>query len=202
MTTDKADSFWKSLTPLLDQVLKDPENDTLINQIDDLVSKLGEYDWEYGPGKKAEFYFCISPNLNADLIPQIDEIISHAPVLDGWEFISCKSRKEDVFSWMMLNENGEEITIDTHGWKCVVYKFSDGTVDLDVKISGVKGDSDIQQLAVNIHLTNLLGERNFIKVVKGFNIVSEFAEKDKGRSIPVNDLFKLIAQHIEGVHTR
>ena len=37
--------------------------------------------------RKGEIYFCLSPNLQEDLIDEIDEIISLAPNLIGWEFI-------------------------------------------------------------------------------------------------------------------
>ncbi len=195
----RIDGFWKAISPLLEKVLTNPENEGLIKQIDNLVSTFGDYDWEYGPSNKTEYYFCLSPNFQEDLIDEVDEIVSFAPSLSGWEYLSCKPRKPEVFSWVMLNENDEEITVDTRKWKCVVYKFPDNTVDLDVKIDDVRGNSDTQNLAVDIHLTNVLGERNYIKIVKGVSIVSQFAEKDRLRSIPVHELFEVIAKHVPNI---
>jgi hypothetical protein len=192
----KAKAFWNATVPLLKQVLVEPESDELIKQIDKVVSDFGDYDWEYGPSKKTQFYFCLSPNFREELIDEIDKIISLAPTLNGWEYISCKPRKEELPKWNMLNENDEEITIDARSWKCVVYKFPDQTIDIDIKIEGIKGNLDTQRMAVDIQLTNLLGERNYIKIVKGVNIVSEFSEKDKGRAIPVNELYEVIIKHI------
>ena len=102
----------------------------------------------------------------------------------------------NVLSFVILNESDEEIIVDTHNWKCIVYKFPDKTVDLDIKVEGVKGDIDTQYFAVNIHLTNLLGERNYLKVIKGVTIVSEFSEKDSARAIGVNDIFNVLASHL------
>jgi hypothetical protein len=138
----------------------------------------------------------LSPNRQESQIEEVDEIISLAPSLAGWEFISCKPRKTEILSWYMLNEKNEKIMVDARNWKCVVYKFPDNTVDLDIKVEEVRGDIDTQYTAVDIHLTNLLGERNYLKIVKQINIVSEFSEKERGRSIPVNDLFKVISTHI------
>jgi hypothetical protein len=53
----------------------------------------------------------------------------------------------------------------------------------------VNGDSDTQYYALDIHLTNLLGERNYLRIVKNVKIVLEFSEKDASLAFPINDLF-------------
>jgi hypothetical protein len=196
MDHSKVAEFWKTIFPVLERVLTDHENDQLIMQLDSIVSAYCDFDWEYGPSEKTDFYFCLSPNLREELIDEIDDVISRAPNLIGWEFICGKPRKPGVVNWVMLNEREEEITIDAHSWRCVVYKFPDNTVDLDIKLTGVNGNLDTQCIAVDILLTNILGERSFIKVVKGVNIVSEFEERNAEKSIVIEDLFKVIDGHI------
>jgi hypothetical protein len=89
--------------------------------------------------------------------------------------------------------------MDTRGWQCVVYKFKDNTVDLDVKINNIEGELDTRCSAVNIHLTNILGERNYLKIIKNVAVVLEFSQTDGRRAIPISDLFKVLAKSIEGV---
>jgi hypothetical protein len=190
--TIEADAFWGQLSPLLTKVLGDPENADLINQIDTVVKEFSDYDWEYGPSKTERFYFCLSPAWQEKSIGEIDEAILLAPKLEGWEFISCKPRKADVLGFLILNERNEEVSIQTQNWKCVVYKFQDQTVDLDVMVDGVNGDRDTEYHALNIHLTNLLGERNYLRIVKNVKIVSEFSEKDSPRAFPINGLFDVL----------
>jgi hypothetical protein len=182
-------TFWKEMSPLLTKVLGDPENAGLISQIDTVVKEFSDYDWEYGPSKVKQFYFCLSPSWQEKYIEEIDDIISNAPNLEGWEFKSCKPRKEEILSFFILNESKVEILIQTQKWKCVMYRFKDQTVDLEVMVDEVSGDSDTQYYALNIHLTNLLGERNYLRIVKNVKIVSEFSEKDASLAFNVNDLF-------------
>jgi hypothetical protein len=189
-------TFWKEMSPLLTKILGDPENAGLINQIDAVVKEFCDYDWEYGPSKNERFYFCLSPAWQEKYIGEIDDIILSAPKLEGWEFISCKPRKADVLGFLILNERDEEVSIQTENWKCVVYKFQDQTVDLDVMVDGINGDRDTQYHALNIHLTNLLGERNYLRIVKNVNIVSEFSEKDSPRSLLINELFDVLKRHL------
>jgi hypothetical protein len=188
-------SFWKQISPLLTKVLGDPDNAGLINQIDTVVKEFCDYDWEYGPSKVESFYFCLSPSSQEKVIEEIDEVISLAPKLEGWEFISCKPRKDEILSFSILNERNEEVSIQTQNWKCVVYKFKDQTVDLDVTIDGVNGDKDTQYYALNIHLTNLLGERNYLRIVKNVKIVSEFSGDDSPRAILINELFDVLNRY-------
>lgn len=185
----KVNAFWEELPPLLTKVLGDPENPFLIDHIDAVVRKFWSFDWEYGPSKVKRFYFCLSPGWQEKYIEEIDDIILSAPKLEGWEFKTCKPRKEEILSFFILNERKEEILIQTQKWKCVMYRFKDQTVDLDVMVDEINGDSDTQYYALNIHLTNLLGERNYLRIVKNVKIVSEFSEKDASLAFTVNDLF-------------
>jgi hypothetical protein len=187
--------FWKQIAPLLIEALNDPEGIELTNKIDSVVKDFSGYDWEYGPSKVEEFYFSLSPGSQVKNFEEIDEVISLAPRLRGWEFISGKPRKEELLNFLMLNENNEEISIETQNWECVVYRFPDQTVDLDVKLDGINGNTDTQYYALDIHLTNLLGERNYLRVVKNFNIVSEFSHRDSPQAFPVNQVFFVLQEY-------
>lgn len=191
---NKVNRFWEEFSVLSQEIIKSPDNNKVIERVDYLVKELGGYDWEYGPSEKGEYYFCLSPNLQEELLKKVDEIVSLAPVIYDWEIISGKPRKKEFLKgWTMFNEDNTEILVDTDNWKCVVYKFPDNTYDIDFKISGVEGNEDTQYLAVDIHLTNLLGERNYLRLIKGVNIVPEFSKEAIGRTVMVKDLTNYIS---------
>lgn len=189
-------TFWNHLIPLLREIKINPENNELIHQVDKFISDETEFDWEYGPSSKAEFYFSLSPNLREELIDDVERVIALAPTVDGWEFIAGKPRKE-IVPWIMLSEHNEEIEVDPSSWRFILYKFKDGTFDMDVKLNGLKGGLDFQYMAVNILLTNALGEMEFMKLIKNVNIVEEFTGGSDAKSIPMIEIYKVISKHRE-----
>jgi hypothetical protein len=188
--------FWERLIELLNSIKSDPENNELINRIDKFISDTTEYDWEYGPSSKTEFYFCLSPNLREDLIEEVERIISLAPKIDGWEFIAGKPRKDEIVPWLMLDDNNLEIMVDPSNWRFILYKFKDNTFDIDVKLNDLNGSLDFQYMAINILLTNALGEKEFMKWIKGINIVTEFAGGPESKTIPIKDIYRVISRHM------
>jgi len=186
--------FWIKILQVLSKVRVNPEDQVLIKELDDIVFNFGEYEWEYGPSQKTDFYFCLSPNLNAELLDEVDAIILAAPELAGWEFISCKPRKKDVTKWSMSDQNGNEIVINTLNWRCIVYKYPDDTLELDV-MTDSKTDLDTQYSAVDIHIMNLIGEREYMKYITSFTIVKNFPSDDEHKSIPMDQLHEVIVKH-------
>ena len=190
----KYNEFWSEFSVLSRKILDNPLDDETINKVDALVYDLGEFDWEYGPSKKREYYFALSPNLRLDLLDEVDKIVSLAPEMPDWEIISCKPKKEEELDqWSMLNQNEEEIEIDTTGWSCILYKFQDGTYEIDVKVGPINGDEDTKYTAVTIQLTNILGERKYLTAIANFKIVDEFSSEISNRSILVKDLDSYIS---------
>ena len=122
-------------------------------------------------------------------------MISLAPVVDGWEFIAGKPKKNEILPWLMLDDS-REITVDPSIWRFILYKFKDNTFDIDVKLNDLNGSLDFQYLAVSILLTNALGEKEFMKWIKGINIVTEFEGGNEAKSIPVKEIYKVISKYI------
>ncbi len=193
MNDEKIHEFWNVFSSISEEVLVTPNDDKLIAKIDSSVRDLGDYDWEYGPSQTKRFYFALSPNLQIHLLEEVDYIVSLAPAIDNWEIISCKPKKKEFLEeWEILNERGEKIIVNTKNWKCVIYKFPDDTIELDVVIENVDGNDEIKYLAVDIHLSNILGERKYIQKIKTFSILNEFPEDIKKRAVRVRDLDKYI----------
>lgn len=185
--------FWGDFSLISQEIIKNPEDEDNIEKLDQLVNELGKYDWEYGPSNKAEYYFCLSPNLDENLLSEVESIVANSPKIENWEIIACKPRKiEPLMKWNMFNENDIEITINTNEWRCVLYKFPDNTYDLDVKLNNVDGNEDTQYLAVDIHLTNIIGEKDYMKFIKNISLVSEFSSESKDRSILLNEIYNYL----------
>lgn len=185
------DSFWTKLEELL-YVFKKQNQEELIDQINEVVNTLGSYDWEIGPwGDK--LYFALSPGYNADLLDELESIIDSAPQISGWAIISGKPRKaEKIKRWYMPNDKGVDILVNAEGWRCVIYKFQDGTYDLDIQVSNLDEDEDTIYQALDIHLTNLLGEINYINYISSVNLVDDFKETIRDRSVPLEDIAKYV----------
>jgi len=193
VTKEKVACFWNKFRDISEAIVKEPNNSTLINKLDEDVNELGEFDWEYGPSNIKEYYFCLSPNFQKELSPIIEEIISVAPELKDWEFLAYKPKKEWVGEWMMLNDDGEEIIINSEDWECMVYKFQDGTYDLDVKINQDLNTNDKTfENAVDVLLTNVLGEKKYMELVVDVKIVEAFEKENKDQATLVKHLDRYI----------
>jgi len=190
----KVKNFWTEFEVISNEIIKYPESIYLIQKLDHLVDDLGPYSWEYGPSVSREYYFSLSPNLNEELLNELDKIILLAPQIKGWEFFSGKPKKNELLTEFTIeNEAKIEIKIDTTSWECIIYKFQDGKYELDVKIFEIAGDEDTAYSALDVHLVNLLGERCYIKKISGVSLISEFDQKVKGRAILLNNICKYIS---------
>ncbi|GAA0894541.1 hypothetical protein GCM10009122_42220 [Fulvivirga kasyanovii] len=184
--------FWADFTAIEGELRADPENKDLIDKIDLMVKKLGSYDWEYGPFED-HFYFCISPHFDKELIPSIEEIMNYAPSSNYWEFMVGKPRKKELLSrFVIYDSDNREVVVDTDGWECIIYRFEDGTYDLDVKMNIKLESEDMKYLALDIHLTNILGEKVYLSIIEGIDIVDEFDDEVKNRAVRFNEIAKYI----------
>jgi hypothetical protein len=95
----------------------------------------------------------------------------------------------------MKNELGMNITIDTSAWQYILYHFDDGTFAIDIKITELDGNREIQQNAVSIALTGYLGEENFMWLISDIQIVDDFEEEVKRKATAL----KHIKNHIESL---
>lgn len=189
MNDKKIHEFWSFISGISKELAATPNNDNLINKIDSAVYAFGDYDWEYGPSQSKDFYFALSPNLRIDLIQEVEYIVSLAPVIENWEIISCKPKKfEPLEKWNMYNEKGEKIVVNTKEWECIIYKFPDNTIELDILINNLEGNDEIKYLAVDIHLSNIMGEKKYIQTISNFKIVAEFSGETGKRAVKVRDI--------------
>lgn len=79
--------FWSWFQGVAASLAAPIENTSLLEELDARVNNLdSRLSWEIGPGSCEPFQLVISPNLDRDLRQKTREIISRAPVIEGWEF--------------------------------------------------------------------------------------------------------------------
>ena len=176
---DKVKQFWKWFISVSDELSKSSEDDRLLKQLDGFVSTIGQdLDWEIGPVElemnikdDAKSYLAISPCLNEELLSKTREIIARAPDCKGWAFFPSKPVKGWTGSWNMLNELDRVISIDANEWKYILYQFDDATFDMDIWVNNVDGNLTTKYIAVDVVITNLLGEERFMNEIKNISII-------------------------------
>jgi hypothetical protein len=187
-------SFWTWFKSISNDLLLNPKNSKLLKDMDTQVAKLGTYDWEIGPSNESKYYFALSPNLDPNLLRDTYQLINIAPNCKGWSFLAAKPEKKGwngIFK--MHNERGQLITINITEWEYILIEFDDATFDLEIKIPELECNEAYSYLAIDIALTNLLGEENYIKLIKNVLIVLDFTEKGK------STLIKNIRKHFESL---
>lgn len=172
-TMKAIDNFWTFFEVIADQLTKEPENLELISILDDKVVQTLGLDWEIGPTDEG-LYFCLSPKLDDELIDKVKLTISRAPSISNWDFIVGKPKKlELIEEFVILDDDESEINISTRGWRVIVYKYKDSTCDIDVLMDNAL-NKDLQYIALDIALTNMLGELNYMQKIGKAAVVEEF----------------------------
>lgn len=184
-------NFWDWFKKKVVDIENDPNDKNLISQLDEKVLSLGDFEWEYGPSDFKEWYFCISPSFQKELKPIADQIISYAPELKNWEFRSSRPPKKWTGTWNIYDENGNSISIDSEKWQVLVFKFPDGTYDLDIKIDTFFHSEELMYSAVNILIANIVGEEKYMNLIENIKIVDSF-EENEAKTVLAKDLDKII----------
>ena len=191
----KIENFWKWFDANSARLLKYSTDKHVGDEITRQLEELGIGDWEIGPWEEGLFFFAISPNLNEDKLKKTKEIVAQAPVCQGWHFLSSKPPKKWKGIWKMNNEYGQEILINSSNWQYILYRFEDDTFDADIVLADIKGNEEIQNLAVDIALTGYLGEESFMNLIKNIKIVNKFDMQSESKA----SFLKYINKHIESV---
>jgi hypothetical protein len=167
---NRSHEFWEWFKSRSNQLFDDPTNADIILDLDRQIQSLGPFDWEIGPFNEEFMYLAISPNLDPKLLAITRLIVKSAPKVKNWVFYDSKPQKPYISQWHMLNDVGKPILIDTSFWKYVLYKFQDGTFDIEVNVVSIDGNEQTRLLAVEIAMANILGEHTFLTLVKNVSV--------------------------------
>jgi hypothetical protein len=168
--------FWKWFIKNSGDLQSNNYDGTLMRELDQIIC---DWDlvWEIGPGLTKPNSLTISPNGNKKLLDKAKGIIDKAPKLDSWEFYHLKQPKEN---WHKANLVDKAVDIDALDWTYVLFKYDDHKIEIVLKADNLANlDRETKELAVDLVLTNLLGEKLKIEKIDFIDIVDAF-ENEKG----------------------
>jgi len=165
------------------------ENNTLIDELDRWVKRLGNFSWEIGPGIKKENLFVISPNGNLQLLPETKNIIDNSRKCDGWEYYYAKPAKNWNPIFEYENSDGENVRIDASSWKYILLKYNDGMFTVIIQAPQLNQMQDDDKLMVaEILLDGILGEEIRMLKISNIEIVNDFDLQYKGKESEIVNL--------------
>jgi hypothetical protein len=168
MVNKKFIDFWNWFAQHSNQLHSDKYDAKLLSKLDETISSWN-FTWEIGPGLTKKNSLTISPTGDKELLEQTSKIIDSAPELEDWEFYSSKQPKEN---WQKANFDG--IKVDAENWTYVLLKYPDNKNEILIQADNLKQlDTSIKELAVDLVLTNLLGEKIRIEQIDFMDIVDK-----------------------------
>lgn len=143
------------------------------------VLAFGLFAWEIGEGKNKPHYLTISPNGDKARLELSKKIIGAAPNLEKWEFHFCKQSKP---SWDYIFEGYDRFfakqIFNASEWEYVLGKNEDGAIEILVQANNLHVmDFDDELNAVDLVITNILGEELIINHLDAFETVDKFDEE-------------------------
>jgi hypothetical protein len=176
MLDSQIDDFWNWFTRESKDLKSTDSDMKFLRALDTTISSWG-FGWEIGPGIEKDFSFTISPSGDLNLLQLTDRIIERAPILEKWEFYSWKQAKE---SWNIVRNFAEMFEFKANDWQYVLLKYPDNKTEILVKTNNLEILNKKQkELAVDLVLTNLLGEKRKMEEIDFISVVDQF-ESDKG----------------------
>ena len=170
----------------------------LISELDKRISKLGDFVWEFAPGKVEKKAFVISPGGDLKLLELSKEVISRAAKCKGWEFHYAKPPKDWELKFDFERADGRMADVDASGWKYVLLKYEDETYEIIIKLPQLLmelGDRDALT-ATEITLDGILGEERRMRLINGIDVVFEFEEMYKSKASDIQALSEHLSKLI------
>jgi hypothetical protein len=182
----KIGEFWIWFRSIAASLAANVANSPLLEELDGRIRGLdSELSWEVGPGSCEPWQLVISPNLDRDLRPRAEEIISCAPVVEGWEFHAARRPKEWDYKLLMERPDGRDpVQLDASHWSFVLLRYLNGEQELLLQGDNLASlDDDERWQAAAITLESILGEEVLLDKISEFEVVDRieprFAEKRK-----------------------
>lgn len=200
MTKEQPDNitkFWdwfeNNLKIIEDVILgrESEKRNEIIDGLDDHILEFGKIKWMLEQPQENHFELVLSPNGDHDLWKTTRRIIQDAPALGHWTFyhaIPPSVKLEiDIYDHYMNIQ-----TVDARDWSLRLIPEANGVQRLhlssDFQVDHL--DPETFQIAVNIILTNLLGEQKLIEKISCVEIGKPEEEHEKNALIPIVDLPK------------
>lgn len=171
------ESFWSWFGEHADSFRAENVDEHLIQALNHNIRSLGIPAWELGPdpkGPPGSVYLCLSDNGDKEKADMVTDILSLAPVQNGWRFTRFRQRKE----WDGLFEcraGDKLVQVDCTKWLFGFSKTKEGVL-LDICVS----DSQLKnpKQAAYVFILHEIGEEDFRKYFIDYDI-EPWSECDK-----------------------
>ena len=187
MSSKQVQEFWSWFSQIARDLSENPENENLLKKLDSKIRSLHPaISWEIGPGKHAPWQLVISPDLDPDLLPVTEAIVSEAPPVPGWEFHPTRPPKqwENQFELM---RNGRRLSVDARDWTYVLLRYPDGNVEILLHGDAAKRlDKHERWQAASILLQGVLGEKPLLDKQLSFELSDTIQENLRGKLKPIS----------------
>lgn len=190
----KIDSFWKWFVQMEDRIAtffseeSDVDKETLIEAINNRVLDFGLFAWEISAGTNKRFRLVLSPNGDAQRLALSQSIVAQAPSLRDWEFYYAKPAKQWDYVFSIYDDFMMERSIEAFRWEYVLLEYPDDTLEIKIMASNIQFlDKEAQKAAVDLALTNIVGEEAKVNYLNQVSIVAEFEEEYNNISTPIRD---------------
>lgn len=165
----------------------------MIDELDSEVRALGPISWELGPGMQNNWRLTLTPDGDRALLPLTAAIVARAPEIVGWEVASSRQPREWDLTFSMSLSSGDTVEIDARSWNYVLWRFSDGSLDIKIGLDGVTSLSDEDRYrAAVIVLDGLLGEERRLEKLETIEVVTRLESDELSRATPI----ALLPQHL------
>jgi hypothetical protein len=188
---EKIEDFWSWFSGIAVSLATDIESPSLLEELDTRVRGLdSKLSWEVGPGSSEPWQLVISPDLNRDLRQKAREIVSRAPVLEGWEFYSARRPKDWDYKFVMERSDGREsIQLDASDWGFVLLQYPDGAHEVLLQGNDLPAlDDDERWQAAAVTLEGILGEEVLLEKINEFELVDRLETRFAAQQRPIQSL--------------
>ncbi len=173
-TEDTVDAFWIWFRETGCQLANDFENSALLEELDEQVSKLGQFGWELGPGTNKANALVLSPDGDPELLKLTRSIIAQAPELKDWEFHHAKPPKQWDLKLSLQGSEGEPVWVDARKWRYALLKFPDDLFDIVIVAPDLSShDESVQYAAACVVLDGVLGEERRLERIANIEVLVE-----------------------------
>lgn len=153
--------FWTgflSLRPRLERALDhDQFEDSLVEEVEELIQRVGDLGWEIGPYKEG-YFLALSAADDDQLRTCIEELLRSSPKLTAWTFFAEKQPREWVPRFAIRDQLGLEHWVDASAALFSIIRGSDGDTLLLKRVKMETIPEGLKREALEILLDGLVGE--------------------------------------------
>ena len=176
----KIDTFWEWFQVNHTVFLDDDVPAEFIEALNNHILDFGLFSWQIGEGQEKPRFLTISPNGNPQRLEISKEIIESAPHFGQWEFNYCKPAKDWDYTFEMYDSFMVLQQMDASDWDFALFEKSSGKIEIRLHVIHPSLiDFADKKAAVELVVTNILGEEKIIEQVENLTLVNGFIPEHK-----------------------